>query len=373
MSLPAPDEALRGAPIEDSENGIYVYKEAKGGGLEPVCHTWSTTVEGIASQVDMEGAEALVFDYASGEQHERLRVPVKQVKAEETSEEVPAGGVTAGEPQGELESVRAGGEARTYEVMADQLERATERANRLQSQIDSLRERYRAKIDRLKSEHEEEVEDLQETISDLREEKRDLRSDMSATERVAQMAAPKIPGLISAMTSNLAGAGDEGSSGEVTLTEEEVRQLTEPDEAGGGQTSAQASLPEPQDGAEDSEEDDGEKKYTEEEARQMAEKLRTQDRIVNGVVAYISGEASKSDMKQYLQSLQKTVGLPGPAERIVKAADWLKDSGEAYIGMLQSMGPDEAAEALAQTQDGDVTEEEKELLSALLKRVQSDD
>jgi hypothetical protein len=37
------------------------------------------------------------------------------------------------------------------------------------------------------------------------------------------------------------------------------------------------------------------------------------------------------------------------------------------------MGADEAAEALAQTQGGDVTEEEKELLSALLKRVQSDD
>jgi len=272
-----------------------------------------------------------------------------------------------------LGSVRASGEARTYEVMADQLERATNRAARLQSHIDSLREKYRAKIDRLKSEHEEEVEDLQEKISDLREEKRDLRSDMSATERVAQMAAPKIPGLISAMTANLAGTGDEGSSGEVTLTEEEVRQLTEPDGSEEKQPEAQASLPQPQDGAEDSEEGDGEKKYTEQEARQMAEKLRTQDRIVNAVVSYISGEASKSDMKQYLQSLQKTVGLPGPAERIVKAADWLKNSGEAYIGMLQSMGPDEAAEALAQTQDGDVTEEEKELLSALLKRVQSDD
>ncbi|MCS3859068.1 hypothetical protein GGP89_002460 [Salinibacter ruber] len=371
MSLPAPDEALRGAPIEDSENGIYVYKEAKGGSLEPVCHTWSTTVEGIASQVDMEVAEALVFDYASGEQHERLRVPVKQVKAkEEAQEKVPAGDGA----QDELGSVRASGEARTYEVMADQLERATNRAARLQSHIDSLREKYRAKIDRLKSEHEEEVEDLQEKISDLREEKRDLRSDMSATERVAQMAAPKIPGLISAMTANLAGAGDEGSTGEVTLTEEEVRQLTEPDEESEEkQPEAQASLPEPQDGAEDTEEDDGEKKYTEQEAKQMAEKLRTRDRIVSGVVAYISGEASKSDMKQYLQSLQKTVGLPGPAERIVKAADWLKDSGEAYIGMLQSMGPDEAAEALAQTQDGDVTEEEKEVLSALLKRVQNDD
>ena len=228
MSLPAPDEALRGAPIEDSENGIYVYKEAKGGGLEPVCHTWSTTVEGIASQVEMEGAQALVFDYASGEQHERLRVPVKQVKAKkEAQEKVPAGDGA----QDELGSVRASGEARTYEVMADQLERATNRAARLQSQIDQLRDEYRAKIDRLKSEHEEEVEELQETISDLREEKRDLRSDMSATERVAQMAAPKIPGLISAMTANLAGAGDEGESGEVTLTEEEVRQLTEPDEA----------------------------------------------------------------------------------------------------------------------------------------------
>jgi hypothetical protein len=372
MSLPAPDEALRGAPIEDSENGIYVYKEAEGGGLEPVCHTWSTTVEGIASQVDMEGAEALVFDYASGEQHERLRVPVKQVKAESPAEKVPAGRTPAEEPQGELESVRAGGEARTYEVMADQLERATERANRLQSQIDQLREEYRAKIDRLKSEHEEEVEDLQETISDLREEKRDLRSDMSATERVAQMAAPKIPGLISAMTANLAGGGDEGSSAEVTLTEEEVRQLTEPDEAGGEQTGAQASLPEPQDGAEDSEEDNGEK-ITGQQARQMAERLRTQDRIARGLLGYIRGHESKSDMKKWLQSLKQTTGLPGPAERIIKAADWLKNNGEAYMGMLQSMGPDEAAEALAQTQDGDVTEEEKELLSALLKRVQSDD
>lgn len=363
MSLPAPDEALRGAPIEDSENGIYVYKELEGGELEGICHTWSTTVEGIASQVDMEGAEALVFDYASGEQHERLRVPVKQVKAkEESHEKVPAGG-----DQDELGSVRASGEARTYEVMADQLERATNRAARLQSHIDSLREKYRAKIDRLKSEHEEEVENLQEKISDLREEKRDLRSDMSATERVAQMAAPKIPGLISAMTANLAGAGDKGGSDEGALSEEEVRRLRESNEVGEGQSQAQAP------GAQDSEEGGGKKKYTEQEARQMAEKLRTQDRIVNGVVAYISGEASKSDMKQYLQSLQKTVGLPGPAERIVKAADWLKDSGEEYIGMLQSMGPDEAAEALAQTQDGDVTEEEKELLSALLKRVQSDD
>ncbi len=369
MSLPAPSEALSGAPIEDSKNGIYVYKEAKGGGLEPVCHTWSTTVEGIASQVDMEGAEALVFDYANGEQHERLRVPVKQVKAkEESHEKVPAGDGA----QDELGSVRASGEARTYEVMADQLERATNRAARLQSQIDSLREKYRAKIDRLKSEHEEKVEDLEEKISDLREEKRDLRSDMSATERVAQMAAPKIPGLISAMTANLASADGEVDSGQVVVSEEEARRLTEPDEAGGEQTEAQASLPEPQGGAEESEEDDSEK-VTRQEARQMAERLRTQDRIVNGVVAYISGEASKSDMKQYLQSLQKTAGLPGPAERIIKAADWLKDNGEAYIGMLQSMGPDEAAEALAQTQGGDVTEEEKELLSALLKRVQSDD
>jgi len=365
MSLPAPDEALRGAPIEDSENGIYVYKEAKGGALEPVCHTWSTTVEGIASQVDMEGAEALVFDYASGEQHERLRVPVKQVKAkEEAQEKVPAGDGA----QDELDSIRASGEARTYEVMADQLERATNRAARLQSQIDSLREKYRAKIDRLKSEHEEEVEDLQETISDLREEKRDLRSDMSATERVAQMAAPKIPGLISAMTANLASADGEGGSGQVVVSEGEARRLTEPDEAGGEQPGAQASRPQ----AQDSEEDDSEK-VTRKEARQMAERLRTQDRIVNGVVAYISGEASKSDMKKWLQSLQQTTGLPGPAERIIKAADWLKNNGEAYIGMLQSMGADEAAEALAQTQGGDVTEEEKELLSALLKRVQSDD
>jgi len=369
MSLPAPSEALSGAPIEDSKNGIYVYKEAKGGGLEPVCHTWSTTVEGIASQVDMEGAEALVFDYANGEQHERLRVPVKQVKAkEESHEKVPAGDGA----QDELGSVRASGEARTYEVMADQLERATNRAARLQSQIDSLREKYRAKIDRLKSEHEEKVEDLEEKISDLREEKRDLRSDMSATERVAQMAAPKIPGLISAMTANLASADDEGGSGQVVVSEDEARRLTEPDEAGGEQPEAQASLPEPQGGAEESEEDDSEK-VTRQEARQMAERLRTQDRIVNGLFTYISGEASKSDMKKWLQSLQQTTGLPGPAERIIKAADWLKDNGEAYIGMLQSMGPDEAAEALAQTQGGDVTEEEKELLSALLKRVQSDD
>lgn len=199
MSLPSASKAATGAPLEDSEYGLLIFKELQDGSTEPVGHQWKTTIEEVISEISTDDAKAIVVKRNNGRVTEGVRVPLEDLS---TSGESP----TESPPDAKspsIDEVRASGEAQTYNLMARQLEESTQRAARLQHRIDEIRDGYRKKIDSLTQKHERETEKLRKELEDLRQDRRDLRSDMTATERVAQMAAPQVPGLLAALTQRI--------------------------------------------------------------------------------------------------------------------------------------------------------------------------
>lgn len=358
MSLPSAEEVVQGAAVEDSETGLFVYKETEGGDLEAVCHTWRTTLEDVASQISMENTEAIVIDHASGTEHERIRVPTSQTNAEPSREEE-----TVSEPArsttSTIEQARASGESATYELMVDQLERMTGRAEELQKRLDDVRDRYRKKIDQLEKEHEEEREELRERIEDLEDEKRDLRSDMSATERVAQMAAPKVPALLGALTQKLAGPKGQAAQDQNTKEAQAEAIAAETKQVDSGEETKKL--------------EEGERgEEFERRVQEESQKRLMQTQTVGVLNGYITGDIPEAKMKSMLERFDDTYGLPSDVERLVKTAGFIKDNLDAYRDQLEGMDEHDAAETLSMAAEGEVTQEEKDLLASLIGSLKDD-
>jgi hypothetical protein len=370
MSLPSPKEIAAGAPLED----VYLYVE-RGGETRAIGHEMRTTLPEVVKHHDPSGDTLRVVRAEPGQMSTR-EIDLDHAASEsETGTETPA-------PTHE----RAGQAAGTgTALLQTQTERILDENERLRTRLAQIRSQYESRIDALEERYQERIGALREALEEARDEADRAKDDMGAWERIAVQAGPKVPQLLGAITKKLSAPPARQARGRQrhlqghTATPESdqggAAETGDSDEGGGSggtEVLAEQSGDDEQGPPEQGGPDQG--ATPPQEIDEKEEVLRME--IVQSALKVINGPVSTHQFEQGLREAVKKGAIdedaiPHSIERVVWFVDFVNENLSDYIGVLQSVGPQEAADMLAAAADAEVSDEGRRMIAALLEHAET--
>jgi len=379
MSLPTPSEIADGHALED----VYLYVEDDAGDTRAVGHEMRTTLPEILQEHDLEGTTLRIATAEPGKMTTRTIELDHARSGQEQETHASEGGQAHVESDTTPEATAVAQKRvaqQTTSLVQTETERILSENERLRTRLAKIRTQYESRMDALQERYQERVDGLRKEVEEAREEAHRAKEDMGAWERVALHAGPKLPGLLGAVTKRLSTPEHNQTrySAQRTQLNQEPNRRPKAIPEGDNQQSANERVGEHDEGQQkQTSHNDHERASTQQKSQEIDQKdevLRME--IVQSALGVLNGPVTVEQFKDGLEeAVEKGIideaAIPHSIERVAWFVRFVDENLGDYIGVLQSVGPEEAAAMLAAAADFEVTPEGERMIAALLEHAEA--